>query len=1053
MKKSKNSKNKIPYNVFRKTALGAMILMGGAGLLAGCAEAPANGKSAYEMAVEGGFVGTEAEWLESLKGETPTVTISNDGYWVINGTKTEVKAKAEDGKAGNGWTVGEGAPETAGNKGDMYLDSETYNLYQMGDTEWAEVGTIKGEDATAPTVEINAEGNWEINGEDTGVKAEGEDATAPTVEINAEGNWEVNGEDTGVSAKAETPKIEIKDGYWYINDKNTEIKAEAKDGKTPVFTINEAGEWCVDGKTTGVKAKGEKGEKGDTGATIKDVELVKEDKWGIKAHYVLTLTDEAGTKVESETFTNIIEDHFYEASTLEEFNTLLGYNYYGVEGIQLSADITTDWVIIVNGDLTIDLNGHKLTSTAKDTIYVQNGYTFEIRDGELSLDAADTLTSSLSVYRDSRLILDNVVYTSTGVALMAYGDAAKLEVVDSLVTGATYAVGTNALTPDNYYVEIELKDSKFFTTGYSTDPTSNDHYDCTGVLINIPCDVVMENCEVYGDRQAVIVRGGDVVIKDCYFECTGNYEDRTDWYQGTAWRTGNEVPMGVLVVGDNSSSYAYNTNVRLENTELVAKKLTKAPTIVLAQDPDGRYTTNIVVNKDGISMADMIMWTPLIGDVAFNIECSNIQELEEVGNALYLGLPANIVLTQDVLVYAENIDANDLIRLDMLRQLTQDSEYKIYTACQYVRVGNEEELVAAANGMFTETNMFPYTIVLERDIPATSMQALEIVKQLEEYGLIELNGFKVAMAVNDEASLTELLKTGVSEITLSDNIYLNNVLTFTNDVVIDLNGFMLACESTDTTRVENGVSVTFKNGGLQLNSQGPTASALSVFKDSTLILDRVNYNTAGTALMAYGEAAKLAVIESYVSGSTYGISTNALTEENYNVEIVLERSQIVARGYSEDPSNPYFGDGTGVLINIPCEFRINMCEISGPRQGMIVRGGTGEIVESRILCSGEFADTTKYLESNWKTGNEVPMAALVVGNRSTAYQYATNLTIENCMLEANKENVPLVYTYGNAGEGLGTTITYKNIVLPQEQAVVGENVTLVDGNENPEDGE
>lgn len=27
------------------------------------------GKSAYEIAVENGFVGTEAEWLESLKGE------------------------------------------------------------------------------------------------------------------------------------------------------------------------------------------------------------------------------------------------------------------------------------------------------------------------------------------------------------------------------------------------------------------------------------------------------------------------------------------------------------------------------------------------------------------------------------------------------------------------------------------------------------------------------------------------------------------------------------------------------------------------------------------------------------------------------------------------------------------------------------------------------------------------------------------------------------------------------------------------------------------------
>ena len=90
----KENKKKVPFNVFRKGMLGALLLVGGAGIFAGCSEAPANGKSAYEIAVENGFEGTEAEWLESLKGaagQTPTISISDDGYWVINGTKTEVK--------------------------------------------------------------------------------------------------------------------------------------------------------------------------------------------------------------------------------------------------------------------------------------------------------------------------------------------------------------------------------------------------------------------------------------------------------------------------------------------------------------------------------------------------------------------------------------------------------------------------------------------------------------------------------------------------------------------------------------------------------------------------------------------------------------------------------------------------------------------------------------------------------------------------------------------------------------------------------------------------
>ncbi len=36
-----------------------------------------NGKSAYEVAVDNGFVGTEEEWLESLKGDMQNIDLSN----------------------------------------------------------------------------------------------------------------------------------------------------------------------------------------------------------------------------------------------------------------------------------------------------------------------------------------------------------------------------------------------------------------------------------------------------------------------------------------------------------------------------------------------------------------------------------------------------------------------------------------------------------------------------------------------------------------------------------------------------------------------------------------------------------------------------------------------------------------------------------------------------------------------------------------------------------------------------------------------------------------
>lgn len=43
-----------------------------------------NGESAYNIAVKNGFVGTEAEWIESLKGERGEIgktPIKGQDYW------------------------------------------------------------------------------------------------------------------------------------------------------------------------------------------------------------------------------------------------------------------------------------------------------------------------------------------------------------------------------------------------------------------------------------------------------------------------------------------------------------------------------------------------------------------------------------------------------------------------------------------------------------------------------------------------------------------------------------------------------------------------------------------------------------------------------------------------------------------------------------------------------------------------------------------------------------------------------------------------------------
>lgn len=53
------------------------------------------------------------------------------------------------------------------------------------------------------SITVSAEGNWIINGEDTGVKAEGKDGVTPI--IGANGNWWIGNTDTGIGAADYAP--------------------------------------------------------------------------------------------------------------------------------------------------------------------------------------------------------------------------------------------------------------------------------------------------------------------------------------------------------------------------------------------------------------------------------------------------------------------------------------------------------------------------------------------------------------------------------------------------------------------------------------------------------------------------------------------------------------------------------------------------------------------------------------------------------------------------------------------------------------------------------
>lgn len=84
--------NKLPFANCKEFCVGG----GGSG---------ADGKSAYEIAVEHGFEGSEEEWLASLKGEPGA-----DGYTPVKGIdywtetdKAEIKSYVDEAILGGAW--------------------------------------------------------------------------------------------------------------------------------------------------------------------------------------------------------------------------------------------------------------------------------------------------------------------------------------------------------------------------------------------------------------------------------------------------------------------------------------------------------------------------------------------------------------------------------------------------------------------------------------------------------------------------------------------------------------------------------------------------------------------------------------------------------------------------------------------------------------------------------------------------------------------------------------------------------------------------------------
>lgn len=259
-----------------------------------------------------------------------------------------------------------------------------------------------------------------------------------------------------------------------------------------------------------------------------------------------------------------------------------------------------------------------------------------------------------------------------------------------------------------------------------------------------------------------------------------------------------------------------------------------------------------------------------------------------------------------------------------------------------------------------------------------------------------------------------------------------NRIVVEEDVEIDLNGHKLTLKG-DSRMAANNAEIKISNGNIESESQSAEIFRFFANEGGKVVVEDVEMKVPGTTGVGFNPGAnnaRLEVRNSTIVAGKYAVGTNAAKPVS-GAEIVIENSTLKAQ--------------TPILVNIDAKIKITDCTFEGTVQGGLFRGGQYEVTGSTfILNSSTEQSGETYLDKNWADGNNVPGAALVVGNRtSDAYQYPTVLKISDSKLQSKGTgSSPAVYVYANQGEGLGVTINYDGCEFTGDFEVASGNVTV-----------
>ena len=279
--------------------------------------------------------------------------------------------------------------------------------------------------------------------------------------------------------------------------------------------------------------------------------------------------------------------------------------------VVLSADANVDSAVLDRAGADIDLNGQELKIGGTTPIALNNNKSISLKDGTLVLDNRNGRRVGIAIFEGGSLELNDVNMTTNEVSMVVDRGTnnATVDIIDSVITSTdNYVLSTNAGDPETgANVVINIKNSTLITQ----------ISDSTAVLMNIPGTLNIEDSHLEANRQGLIVRCGNATVKNSTVKsnATTNMIQQNNWdyYDSNKWKSGNEVPVAAVVVGNRGAEGAISYPHDATLTSINSSFITASNRPVYAAGYNGHTAT-----ISGIDSADVIQSTGFGGNVVIN---------------------------------------------------------------------------------------------------------------------------------------------------------------------------------------------------------------------------------------------------------------------------------------------------------------------------------------------------------------------------------------------------------------------------------------------------